>query len=256
MSICGLGRSESAGKIRPGEHHLLADCLVLGLPGAGKTTLVRQMMHVARPKINKRAEELQLFATIGIDLTDIRYHRKSLLVREVGGAMQVLWPKFLPECVTLVFVCDASDTGTLGAVGDHLQSFLAQPALKFVPIVLVLNKWDRVAEQRRSQEQAPEQDPEVDIRAKLGLPDIEARHPGRVLVIRGEIQSLAAAKRLLQVVAENQHGATVPRPTPSVASSKGAVSRRRTEGPTTLTPTPRLSSGPAPLSPGVPPVAP
>ena len=142
------------------------------------------------------------------------------------------------------------------AVGDHLQSFLAQPALKFVPIVLVLNKWDRVAEQRRSQEQAPEQDPEVDIRAKLGLPDIEARHPGRVLVIRGEIQSLAAAKRLLQVVAENQHGATVPRPTPSVASSKGAVSRRRTEGPTTLTPTPRLSSGPAPLSPGVPPVAP
>lgn len=48
------------------------------------------MMHVARPKINKRAEELQLFATIGIDLTDIRYHRKSLLVREVGGAMQVL----------------------------------------------------------------------------------------------------------------------------------------------------------------------
>lgn len=51
---------------------------------------MRQMMHVARPKINKRAEELQLFATIGIDLTDIRYHRKSLLVREVGGAMQVL----------------------------------------------------------------------------------------------------------------------------------------------------------------------
>lgn len=60
------------------------------LAGAGKTSLVRQMMHVAKPGSNKPATEVKVFQTLGIDVTDIKYKKRMYMLREIGGAMQNL----------------------------------------------------------------------------------------------------------------------------------------------------------------------
>jgi hypothetical protein len=46
---------------------------------------------------------------IGIDFRESRHRRRRVAVREVGGPMQPLWPKFVTDTRCLIYVVNVAD---------------------------------------------------------------------------------------------------------------------------------------------------
>ena len=195
---------------------------------------------MARPKTNPPAAEARVFRTLGIDVTHVRFGRKTLCVREVGGAMQNLWPQFLVDCRMVAFVADASEADAHDAVRGHLTEIFTLPELKFVPAVVVLAKCDLAAPEAGS---TP---PGLGAEERLGIPALRDRLGGRLAVIRSSLGSPDAARELLSLMRENAAGPAVAEPPRRPARPHCCHSEARVPGqPETTTASSPLMSMPS-----------
>lgn len=124
----------------------LGEVLLLGNEGAGKTLLCRQMDHYCQPR-DKKAGQTTVNATtqpsVGVEILHVNYQKKAFSVREVGGVMQPVWPRYFESCSAAVLVADTSSSGAAAAAAIEWYSLLMNPALQRKPLLLLLNKRDR-----------------------------------------------------------------------------------------------------------------
>lgn len=123
----------------------LGEVLLLGNERAGKTLLCRQLENYCTPR-DKRTPVQPVNPltqpSVGVELLHLEHQRKAFSVREVGGAMQPVWPLYFEGCHVVVFVVDTSSTAAVSAAAIEWYNLLSCPALKHKPLLLLLNKSD------------------------------------------------------------------------------------------------------------------
>mmetsp|Transcript_43922 Transcript_43922/g.91662 ORF Transcript_43922/g.91662 Transcript_43922/m.91662 type:complete len:191 (+) Transcript_43922:284-856(+) len=121
------------------------DCgevLLLGCEGSGKTLLLRQ---IARQCSRERKDEQFSTATqpsVGVDIVSIKLGGRSYSLREVGGTMQPVWPKYFEACRGVIFVADASSMQQLSGAVVEWYNLVCAEHLRGKPLILVLNTHD------------------------------------------------------------------------------------------------------------------
>ena len=156
------------------------ELLVLGAEGAGKSLLIRRLKELCHnsksatdpnvpssiPISPPPIRSLQTgFAqlgglpsfdpsestipTVGVNLSNLVISDIPLDVREIGSSMASRWDTFLPDCMALLFVVDASDLGQLSSTSVLLYEILSNR--EFIikkPIAILFNKLDLVGDPR------------------------------------------------------------------------------------------------------------
>jgi len=115
--------------------------LVIGVEGAGKTLLVRQLANIAK---GGKADEVSrdTIPSIGTELMQIMADKRSLVLREMGGSMIPVWPRYFAECDAVIFVIDAAAATALGASSVELFTALGAEDLRTKPVLVAINKVD------------------------------------------------------------------------------------------------------------------
>ena len=124
--------------------------LFLGLSGSGKTTIVKLLsLHQKQQKIkpshlNKyEFDELPVvIPTVGTNITNISYGRKSIAIREVGGCMAPIWKSYFADANAIVFVIDASNPYQISSASIELKKIVKSSNTQQLPILVLLNKTD------------------------------------------------------------------------------------------------------------------
>ena len=80
--------------------------------------------------------------TIGVDVDTVKGKKRSLTVREVGGAMKPLWPTYFDSCAAAVFCIDVSDESTMASAAVALVEAASHESLRGRPIIAALTKLD------------------------------------------------------------------------------------------------------------------
>jgi GTPase SAR1 family protein len=152
--------------------------VVVGLESSGKTLLCRHLersCQIANAK-KKAATPPSLNATtvpsVGVELLDLSHRGRALPIREVGGCMQPLWPKYIAASAALIFVVDTSSAEGCSAAVTELLDVLRQTRGKRV--LLFLNKRD-----------ASSALPEETVKLLFDLDALEAALAGRLSVVAG-----------------------------------------------------------------------
>lgn len=114
--------------------------LVVGCVGAGKTLLLRQLEAAcfSHPRIACDTQP-----TVGTELLALQHKQCAFSVREMGGAMKPLWPRYYDLCHSLVFVADTSSQEAVCAAAVELYNILNADLLGSKPILMVMNQRDR-----------------------------------------------------------------------------------------------------------------
>ena len=131
------------------------EVLVVGLQNSGKTLLVRRLKaHLvgAASATGKSSSGSSSAAeatfstdavpTIGVDVDTVKGKKRSLTVREVGGAMKPLWPTYFDSCAAAVFCIDVSDESTMASAAAALVEAASHESLRGRPIIAALTKLD------------------------------------------------------------------------------------------------------------------
>lgn len=130
-----MGSAASKGNTSP------TRVLVIGGEGAGKTLLLRQLAnHAKRGK--PEAIPSGTVPSIGTELMQISMGRRTFVLREMGGSMIPVWPRFFAECSMVLFVVDSSSEAQLASATVELLTALHAPALSGKPFALLFNKCD------------------------------------------------------------------------------------------------------------------
>lgn len=84
--------------------------------------MLRHLMHLMLPKKHEPPSKFGQppQRTIGIDVKTCDLRGMTISIREVGGVMQPLWPNFVSDSRTLVYVVDdasSDENWTLAAEG-------------------------------------------------------------------------------------------------------------------------------------------
>ncbi|KAF0689981.1 Aste57867_18625 [Aphanomyces stellatus] len=140
--------------------------LVLGLDGAGKTMLLRQLSRVCKddqhPKLGSVFATLRsrLFATeakvsdteappeyatvptTGVEEETLTYHNLTFTLREVGAPMLSMWKSYFSASDFFIFVVDATNLPQLAAAAIEFFNVLQAPPMQSKPGFLLLNKMD------------------------------------------------------------------------------------------------------------------
>ncbi|CAG9467665.1 unnamed protein product [Pedinophyceae sp. YPF-701] len=140
-------RPVEASPTKPHRHRPLkhAQILVLGQEGAGKTHMVRQVVHYAEPK--RFPEQTQgPHSTIGVEKRVCKLKGGvQAMFTEVGGCMKEIWDDYYAESSAVIYVVDAAATDEeLKADARNLLELLDAPALDLKPVMVALTAWDRV----------------------------------------------------------------------------------------------------------------
>jgi ADP-ribosylation factor related protein 1 len=114
---------------------------VVGLVGAGKSTLLEQAKRMF-PTEDTKIPIDRIKPTIGMDMGRLFVDGVKLLVWDVGGQMESLWPSYFDGAHGLVFVCDASDDDSFERVSHTLARVLSHRAIRGLKVLLVANKQD------------------------------------------------------------------------------------------------------------------
>ena len=80
------------------------EILLLGCEGAGKTLLCRHLQRMTSRKPPAAALDTNTQPSIGVELLDVAHARRVFSLREVGGAMQPVWPRYFDNCRMVVFL--------------------------------------------------------------------------------------------------------------------------------------------------------
>lgn len=98
--------------------------LCLGPTGSGKTLLLKKLQN------NDQVDETSSSVpTVGTNIFRIKYNNNTITVREVGGAMAPLWPKYFKGITNIMYVVDTSNLCQISASGVLLYSILVEPEL-------------------------------------------------------------------------------------------------------------------------------
>lgn len=112
-----------------------ARLLVLGLDGAGKTTMLYKM---------KLGELVQSVPTIGFNVEQIDYKNLHLTLWDVGGQdkIRLLWKHYFDGTDGLIYVVDSSDKERIDIARSELHSMMATPELAKAKLLVMANKQD------------------------------------------------------------------------------------------------------------------
>ena len=135
-----------------------AKILMLGLDGAGKTTVLYKL------KLN---EVVSTIPTIGFNVETVRPAKNvSFTVWDVGGQDKIrpLWKHYFQGCEGLVFVVDSLDAARFSEARDELSWILNADEMTGVPLVVLANKQDLPKAQSPSE-----------VATRLGLPQVKDR---------------------------------------------------------------------------------
>ena len=144
------------------------EILLLGCEGAGKTLLCRHLQRMTSRKPPAAALDTNTQPSIGVELLDVAHARRVFSLREVGGAMQPVWPRYFDNCRMVVFVADTSSARAAGDAVVEWHGPLAAEALREKPALLLLNQRDRA-----------DALPEATVGALFRIPELQAAHPSR-----------------------------------------------------------------------------
>ncbi len=109
--------------------------LMLGLDGAGKTTVVTQ---------HKLGEYLSTVPTIGFNVETIEYKNLKMTIWDIGGQKKIrdLWRHYYPNTDAVIFIVDSCDEERLDVAQEELHAVLADEELLDAPLLVFANKQD------------------------------------------------------------------------------------------------------------------
>jgi small GTP-binding protein len=110
-------------------------CLVLGLDGAGKTTILYRL---------KLGEQIRTTATMGFNVVTLKHGGLSFCVWDIGGEnlMRPLWRHYYVDMQCLIFVVDSNDGGRLDEAREKLETILNIDDLRNCVLLIYANKQD------------------------------------------------------------------------------------------------------------------
>jgi len=110
--------------------------LILGLDGAGKTTIVHKLVN---PE-----EVIQLVPTIGFNVETVEYKNVKLQVWDLGGQTNIrpYWRCYYPNTNAIIFVVDSADTKRLKIARKEFTKLLEEEELQKAAILVFANKQD------------------------------------------------------------------------------------------------------------------
>ena len=109
--------------------------LMVGLDGAGKTTILYQL---------KTGEAVKTIPTIGFNVETLDYQGVNFTVWDVGGQdkIRVLWKLYYQNTDGLIFVVDSNDRDRLEDAAEELKKMVLEKALEYCLILVWANKQD------------------------------------------------------------------------------------------------------------------
>lgn len=138
---------------------MVAECLVVGPEGAGKTLLIRKLEELCTSKRKKTSRDAEASATqtdhasigcqelhhtiptVGVNLARLKLLKGlSCNLRESGGQMAPLWPNCYKDCSMVIFVIDSSNQVQVSASTILLLEVLSAPGLQDKPVLVFFNK--------------------------------------------------------------------------------------------------------------------
>lgn len=150
------------------------DVLVVGLPGSGKTLLARRLQTVHQKQ--QPVLSLATQATNGLELFSVPLPKghplKQLTIRELGGSMLPIWPKYYSNVHAVVFTLDVCDAASIAPAAVQLYELLQAPQLQRVPVCLAFTKADLPATLSRA---------ELDL--AMGLSELAGLYAGRLWMV-------------------------------------------------------------------------
>mmetsp|Transcript_46602 Transcript_46602/g.84216 ORF Transcript_46602/g.84216 Transcript_46602/m.84216 type:complete len:190 (-) Transcript_46602:16-585(-) len=128
--------------------------LMVGLDGAGKTTILYQL---------KLGEVVATVPTVGFNMENVQYKNINFDVWDVGGQekMRPLWKHYYRNTGGLIFVVDSNDVDRIEAAREELDMMLNEEELRDVALLVFANKKD-----------LPNAVPTAELAERLGLADM------------------------------------------------------------------------------------
>ena len=117
------------------------EVLLIGCEGSGKTLLSRHLQKLCS-KDPSATLDVQTKPSVGVELAHLAHSRRAFTLREVGGVMLPLWPRYFDGCSALVFVADTTDAAASGSAVVEWYNLLADAQLQSKPALLLFNKRD------------------------------------------------------------------------------------------------------------------
>eukprot|EP01102_Stenamoeba_stenopodia_P019066 TRINITY_DN7096_c0_g1_i1.p1 TRINITY_DN7096_c0_g1~~TRINITY_DN7096_c0_g1_i1.p1 ORF type:complete len:190 (-),score=30.67 TRINITY_DN7096_c0_g1_i1:64-633(-) len=116
--------------------------LILGVDGAGKTTILERMKNLFLG-LDMLPKE-KIFPTVGLNLATVDVPKAKLIFRDLGGekSLRSIWEKYYGDVNAIVFVVDASNPERLPEAETVFESLTSTPQLSQLPFLVLLNKQD------------------------------------------------------------------------------------------------------------------
>ena len=126
-------QSKSSKKRQLSNDYMKKKAVVLGIEGAGKTTLVQKL---------KYGEPQNIKPTIGFNLESLRYEGLELMVFDIAGGARSMWGHYLDNSDIIIYVFDASYSKAHDTIIELLKSINKEVKERKCLFICVLNKCD------------------------------------------------------------------------------------------------------------------
>merc|ERR1712137_982191 len=109
--------------------------LILGLDGAGKTTILYRLQV---------GEVVTTIPTIGFNVETVTYKNLKFQVWDLGGQTSIrpYWRCYYANTNAIIYVVDSADADRIGLTKDELVSMLEEDELKNACLLVFANKQD------------------------------------------------------------------------------------------------------------------
>ncbi|XP_016094008.1 ADP-ribosylation factor-like protein 16 [Sinocyclocheilus grahami] len=118
-------------------------CLLLGATGVGKTLLLKRLQKLCQMGAQADLGEAPVtLPTVGTNLTDLIFRKRKITVRELGGCMGPIWPRYYLDCRSVIFVVDCANIVQISSSCVQLLSVLSAEPLQSAAVLILFNKRD------------------------------------------------------------------------------------------------------------------
>jgi small GTP-binding protein len=109
--------------------------LMIGLDGAGKTTVLQQM---------KYGEQAATVPTVGFNFEAVKFNGVVFNAWDVGGQQQIrkLWQHYLSGNHAVIYIIDSADVNRHSDALEELAKIHQAPDVSSVPYLILANKQD------------------------------------------------------------------------------------------------------------------